>query len=470
MSRKALQAGVLSLAVVASGVVGGAAYAATDPATSPTYVRTTIDANIRGAAFTVSGDVKGDVRPEIVTTGFGNIGFIPGVGPVIPAAGTVQMFSNTAKNKQGGDIEYTEKTMIVSVADGITFPNKPTLADVDGDADIDVIVPGGYFFDSFIGNARGSITWWENRANGGTWIRNNIITGSSFSYHGVQFVDLDGDGIKDITTVAEDAGSPTNAFDDIIKLQFLKGNGNGTFQAPINIGNGGGSIPNVSDVNGDGRLDVVSAQYFGQVLGQPFIPSFARTPDQASFVWFEQGGDASGGLTAANFTKRTIGAAQGPSFEIRPVENFRGDGITRWIGTNHTNRNIAFPPFSLYPEPAVYEFTPGADVTLPWNAVKLTAPGAFTVTGGPGQAAPGSTTAGDLDGDGDLDLAVSGDGDRSVYWLEQKANGSFVLNQLPNAVGFGQAGGQLAVDLNRDGINEMVFSSFDQNALAFWKR
>jgi len=470
MSRKVLQVGVLSLAVVASGVVGGAAYAATDPATPPTYARTTIDSAIKGAAFTVSGDVTGDVRPEIVTSGFGLIGFVPGVGPVLPAAGTVQIFSNTAKNKQGGDIQYTNKTMIVSESDGITFPNKPTLADVDGDGDVDVIVPGGYFFDSFIGNSRGSLTWWEQRANGGTWIRHDVITGSSFAYHGAQFADLDGDGVNDITTVAENGGSPSNGMDDIVKLQFLKGNGDGTFQAPVIIGNGGGSTPYVSDVNGDGRLDVVSAQYFGQVGGQPFIPSFARGPDAASFVWFEQGGDASAGLTAANFTKRTIGANQGPSFEIRPVENFRGDGITRWIGTNHTNKNIMFPPFSLYPEPAVYEFTPGADVTQQWSVVKLTATGAFTVTGGNGQASPGGTTAGDLDGDGDIDLAVSGDGDRSVYWLEQKADGSFVKNSLPSAVGYGQAGGQLVVDLNRDGVNEMVFSSFDQNALSFWKR
>jgi hypothetical protein len=36
--------------------------------------------------------------------------------------------------------------------------------------------------------------------------------------------------------------------------------------------------------------------------------------------------------------------------------------------------------------------------------------------------------------------------------------------------GFGQAGGNLVVDLNRDGINEAVWGSFDAGQVAIWKR
>ena len=129
---------------------------------------------------------------------------------------------------------------------------------------------------------------------------------------------------------------------------------------------------------------------------------------------------------------------------------------------------LPFPPFALYPEPSVYELTPGADPTQPWAVRTLSAPGDFPVTGGVGQAAPGAATAGDLDDDGRLDIAVSGDGSRAVYWMRQRADGTFETAQLPNSDGFGQSGGPIIVDLNRSGTNEVVFSSFDQDALSVW--
>ena len=165
-----------------------------------------------------------------------------------------------------------------------------------------------------------------------------------------------------------------------------------------------------------------------------------------------------------------LASNQGPGFSIVPAENFRGDGVTRWIATNHTNKNIPFPPFSLYPEPSVYEFTPGADPTQPWAVETVSTPGSFPVTGGPGQASPGAAAVGDLNGNGLNDIAVAGDGSRAVYWLEQQADGTFVTNKLSDSDGFGQNGGPVVADLNRSGTNEIVFSSFDQNSVAIWRR
>ena len=151
-----------------------------------------------------------------------------------------------------------------------------------------------------------------------------------------------------------------------------------------------------------------------------------------------------------------------------PAPNLLGDGVTRWIATNHTNPNVAFPPFALYPRPAVYELTPGADPTQPWAVRTLSAPNDFPVTGGVGQASPGAAVAGDLDDDGRLDIAVSGDGSRAVYWMQQQPDGTFVTEALPDSVGFGQSGGPVILDSNRSGTNETIFSSFDQNALSIW--
>jgi hypothetical protein len=289
------------------------------------------------------------------------------------------------------------------------------------------------------------------------------VTNSPFSYHSVAFEDFTGDDINDIMTVGENAGNPSDPADDIVELQLFAGNGDGTFQEPVTVAIGGGGLIESYDVDNDGDMDIVSPQFFGPVAGQPFVPGFARNEDTASYVWFENLGDGS-------FDKHAIGTDQGPGFAIAPVENLLGDGVTRWIATNPTNPNIAFPPFALYPEPAVYEFTPNDDPRQPWSVRTLSAAGDFPVTGGVGQASPGTANTGHLNNDGLLDIAVSGDGSRAVYWLEQQTDGSFITRQLPDSDGYGQAGGPVIEDFNRDGKDEIVFGSFDQNALSIWTR
>lgn len=423
--------------------------------------RITIADDIPGAAFVVAGNVADNPRPEIVISAF-NL-FVPGpMGSIVPPAGRVTLYKNADPgNARNGPLDTWNATSIVTEADAITLPNRPTLADVDGDDDIDVIVPGGYFFDSFIGESRGSITWWENRANGTTWLRHDVVTESPQAYHSVLLADFDGDGIDDMATVGEDAGNPSDPADDWVELQILAGNGDGTFDAPLTIADGGGALLTAYDVDGDGLLDIVSPQFFGPVAAQPFVPPFARDETVASYVWFQNHGDGS-------FTRHAIGIAEGPGFSIVPAGDLLGDGVTRWIATNHTNPNVAFPPFSLYPEPSVFELTPGSDPTQPWAVRTLSAPGDFPVTGGIGQAAPGAASAGDLNDDGLIDIAVAGDGSRAVYWMEQQPDGTFVTEQLADTDGYGQNGGPVILDFNNSGTNEVAFGSYDQNTLALW--
>ncbi|MDJ0927994.1 MAG: VCBS repeat-containing protein [Gammaproteobacteria bacterium] len=433
---------------------------------NPMLERTTIDDNLTGAAFVISGNVlPGPYRKELVVSAFGEFTFGP-FGPVPPAAGTVSIYRNNWRGRWFRStplerLQNWDRIEIVSLDDGITFPNRPTVARIKG-LRKDVIVPGGYFFDSFIGNSRGSITWWENKGfNPDRWIRHDVITGSNFSYHSVAYKDFDGDHVKDMMTVAEDAGNPGDPDDDLVELQFIKGLGRGRFAAPIKVGDGGGALIVAHDVNHDGLLDIVSPQFFGPVATQPFIPEADRGARVASYVWFENNGDGT-------YSKWAIGTNQGPGFTITPVRNLLGDGVTRWIATNHTNPNVAFPPFSLYPEPSVYEFTPGANPRQLWSVRTLSAPGDFPVTGGIGQAAPGAADAGDINDDGRLDIAVAGDGSRAVYWMEQQPDGTFITHQLPDSDGYGQNGGPVIRDLNFSGSKEIVFSSFDQDSVSIW--
>ena len=68
-------------------------------------------------------------------------------------------------------------------------------------------------------------------------------------------------------------------------------------------------------------------------------------------------------------------------------------------------------------------YTPGDDPTEPW--IKDVIADDFISVPDTGAGAPGIFGTGDVDGDGDLDLLVSGDGDPEVRWYEQTEPGVF---------------------------------------------
>lgn len=468
----------LPAALAAAVPIAAPAATATPVPAGPSFTRTNVDTAVTGAGFTVVGEVYAGEQ-NLVTAGFGALSMGMPVG-----GGSLQVYRKRA------NLADWRKVSVFDASAGIVFPNQPTLSDVDGDGDTDIIQPAGYFFDSFVGNSRGSITWWENQGPTSAFVRHDVLTGQAWSYHGIQHVDLDGDGVRDLLTVGEQGGNPSNPADDQVQTQFLKGQAGGTFAAPVALGDVGGSLPVVHDVDGDGDLDVVTSQYFD-------VGSGPADAGNATFLWLEQDGDGAPGLSAGDFTPHTIATlAQTPSggrgvgmgFQIRPVPGFRSPGTVSWIGTNHTNR--CAQPF--LPAEQVLEFLPPADLTKQWSVVTLSNP--VTSTPGcpdeykngsvplfpgeditsrptPGQGAPGVLGYGDIDGDGDLDLAVAGDGDRRLFWIEQRAGGATVLHTLTDpGEEFGQSGGAIVTDLDADGRAELVFSSFDRGTVAVWSR
>lgn len=83
------------------------------------------------------------------------------------------------------------------------------------------------------------------------------------------------------------------------------------FESPVKIADGGGGLIEARDVNGDGRMDIVSPQFFAPVQAQPFVPAVARDASVASYVWFENNADGS-------FTRHAIGTNQWPVMALAP--------------------------------------------------------------------------------------------------------------------------------------------------------
>jgi hypothetical protein len=110
-----------------------------------------------------------------------------------------------------------------------------------------------------------------------------------------------------------------------------------------------------------------------------------------------------------------------------------------------------------------------ADPKQPWPKTAITS-GIKSVPGMPiaPMAAPGIFGAGDIDGDGDIDILLSGDGDPRVFWLQQNGPGDFTQHVLEQDLG--QAGGMLVVDLNGDGKNELVVTGYEDNKVYVYER
>jgi hypothetical protein len=395
---------------------------------------------IAGPAFVGEADINDDGLVDLFVSGFGGMGFsVPN--------GTLTVLYNT------GDLQNWDVEVVIAESDGIPFPNGVTAEDLDGDGDLDLLVPSGFLVCEaipIVGGPCGGIAWYENQQ--GAWEQHVIVenTQTLFYHHG-ELVDLDQDGIRDMVIVGEKR--VTGLFggaEDAAELQWLKGTTTGPLfeSTPHTISLGGGSFPRLRDLDGDGDMDIASNEFFFE---------------GGSFAWFEQVAAPTTENPAGEFVRHVIADDVGPSIMFQFADDLYGDGVSRAVGANHTNTQAGDSE-----ESAIYVFEVPTDPFDTWTRQQVST----GIVSEPGsqfapQAAPGIFGLGDVDDDGDTDIVVSGDGDPRIFWLEQQRPGVFETRVA--GTGRGQAGGMIVGDYDQDGTHEWLVTSYENNTVEFFK-
>lgn len=344
----------------------------------------------------------------------------------------------------------------------VRFPHPVLVEDLNDNGKMDMIVPVGFLAcesNPLGGGPCGALFWLEQTDNG--WTRHDIVPdGSDLFFFDVVLVDLDGDGIKDIVT--NGSYMKKNLMGTISEkkevLMWFKGVDSPQRFDPeprIISDHAGGPFPRVLDLTGNGKLDIVTAQYFTM-----------DTSQYGSFLWFEQ-------ISIDHWETHIINADSGEGFMIEMIHDFYGDGVLRGVGVNHVNTN----DFPDGPEEGVFIFDIPENPRELWPKTTIShgIKSRKSPMTGP-QAAPGLLGYGDISGNGLTDLVVSGDGDSRVFWYQQAKPGEFIQHVLDGIKDeplmrseFGQAGGMKIVDLDNDGYNEIIVTSYEDNKIWIYK-
>lgn len=147
---------------------------------------------------------------------------------------TVAWFENT-----DGDGSFSSENTIWTAANGA---DQVVAADLDGDGDLDAIAAS---------RNDNTVAWFENTDGAGAFSNEQVVVDDAAGVVDVHAADLDGDGDVDLLYAS---------FGDNVVNWVENTDGDGTFSEPREITNlvRGPTSVHTADLNGDGRLDVIT--------------------------------------------------------------------------------------------------------------------------------------------------------------------------------------------------------------------
>ncbi len=340
------------------------------------------------------------------------------------------------------------------------FAHAVFAADIDADGDLDVI--SGSVNDS-------KIAWYENQNGQGSFGAQQLITTAAAGPVSIIAANVDGDGDIDILAAS--------SFDNKISwYESFAGKGRVRFSPSNTIGRFGIALaPHAvagADIDGDGYVDVLTASYNdskiawyrnveGTVTSQQPISLGAAGARDVFAADIDGDGD------------QDVLSASGSDNAIRWYENFDGAGSFDITHDISTNANSAYAVYAADLDGDGDQDVLSAsssDDKIAWYENE-DGNGAFgaqiTIT----KAAKGATdvVAGDIDGDGDLDIVSASTFDDKIAWYENRDGlGTFSTQKIIST----EADLAIAVhvvDLDGDGDLDVLSASSGDNKIAWYK-
>jgi len=439
----------------------------TGTATAPGF------AAITGSSNPLDGRDVGDVSTPALgdLDGDGDLDLVAG-----ELGGTFFYFRNTGNASTPGFMPITGASNPFDGQD-VGSNSNPWLGDLEGDGDLDLVA----------GNSTGAFAVFENTVSatspvfvariGGA----NPLSGFSATLRSAPALgDFDGDGDLDLVSGRDDGGFAafrnlaSRAIPKIVSETPLTGLSAGILSAPA-----------LGDLDGDGDLDLVSGERFGQFL------YFRNTGSaiNAAFVAVTGGANPLDGKDAGDYSAPAFGDLDGDG-DLDLVSGERYGNLVYFRNTgNATNPSFeavtgAGNPFNglnvgTFSSPSLGDFDGDGELDLVAgrengvfhyfrNTGTATNPKYLELTGG---ASPlngvdvgvySTAALGDFDGDGDVDLVAGNDDGNFIYYNNTGTRTAPAFTQLTgsanplNGEDVGDGAAPAAGDLDGNGHLDLV--------------
>jgi hypothetical protein len=355
----------------------------------------------------------------------------------------------------GGEVSFGPPDVVTAAALGA---QAVTVADVDGDGDLDAIAAS---------SDDDTVAWFENLDGaGGSWTEHPVSTtvdGAS----AVIAVDLDADGDVDLASAAATSGI-------ISWHENLDGAGASWAAHLVSDSVAGARSVAAGDVDGDGDLDLASASFDTDTI------AWHENQDGLGTQWLKRavstGADGATAVLAADLDLDgdvDLASASANDDTLAWYESFDGTG-TAWIertitttadgaaalalaDVNGDGRPDLLAASELDDTVACYRNSGGVGLFRGEIVISDLADGARGVA------------AADIDGDGDTDALSASGASGTIAWHENTDGQGGAWTAHPISAAAGGARSVAAGDIDDDGKVDAISAAFDIDTVAWYQ-